>query len=87
MSGSALVSAGYHSGNHACLMYAIARSVSQPANNTKQLIAFLKRASAIQIQNFIDDIDDNLPPITKWAPVIESNQKFYFSNENIQTIP
>lgn len=68
MSGSALI--GYHTGTHECLMHIIARNASRPTRNKEELIEYLKGASARQIQDFIDDIE-NLPPILSWAPVIE----------------
>lgn len=71
MSGSALIYNAYHDGNHKCLMYALAKSASQPANNTKELIVFLKRIPATQIQGFINNTLPALPQPLVFAPVVE----------------
>lgn len=73
MSGTALNYNAYHDGNHKCLMYAIAANASKPANNLPELIAFLKNASATQIQNYVNDnVFIERPIAMNWAPVIES---------------
>lgn len=74
-SGTALHFNAYHDGNHKCLMYEIARNASQPANNLKELIAYLKTAPADQIHNYIGEnveLPYGNPYTLPWAPVIES---------------
>lgn len=71
MSGSALNYNTYHDGNHKCLMYAIAKNVSHPVNNTKDLIKVLKSVPAKQIQSFIEE-NVELPNLVPWAPMVES---------------
>lgn len=72
MSGSVLNYNAYHDGDHKCLMYAIARNASRPANNIDELIEFMKTTPATQIQDFINDIYYQLPWPLPWNPVIES---------------
>lgn len=75
MSGTVFNFNAYHDGNHKCLMYAIARNASKPAENLDELIAFLKTASTTQIRDYIQDHVElpNKPPYTlDWAPTIES---------------
>lgn len=75
MSGTAFNPTAFHHGNHKCLMHAIAKNASQTVNTTEQLIEFLKRTPATQIQNFIDE-NTKLPFPLFWAPFIESECNF-----------
>lgn len=69
MSGSAFNYNGYHAGDHRCLMFAVAKNFSNPVDNIQDLIAFLKKIPADQIEHYIQSV---LPMPTFWAAVIES---------------
>lgn len=72
MSGSAFSYNAYHAGDHRCLMFAIAKNASNPVDNTQDLIAFLKKIPADQIEHYIQSVFSFLPYPMFWAPVIES---------------
>lgn len=73
MSGSAFNYNSYHVGDHRCLMFAMAKNASYTVDNTYDLIEFLKKIPADQIEQYIQSIFSFLPyPSLFWAPVIES---------------
>lgn len=72
MSGSAFNYNAYHDGDHRCLMFAIAKNASYPVDSTQDLIEFLKKIPADQIEQYIQSVFSFLPVPSFWAPVIES---------------
>lgn len=82
MSGTAFNPSAFHHGNHKCLIHAIAKNASQPVNSTEQLIEFVRRVPARQIQNFIDE-NVKLPFPLFWAPFIESKFDLDFYAINV----